>query len=186
MPKNSGSPGNFITYKVYPGCTPVIDGGGSGTVFNVTAKSSIKIKNLKIKNAGMWGILVEDSTNIEIKRVKVSYNRLENIQIRGASSQIVVEDCEVSYSRQYSGIDIYQYDGRPHHVTIKNCRSYHNRRHGISSEQADNLTIDSNVCYNNGDCGLDIILAFSDTLDFIEESAESLVILEFCFATECY
>ena len=31
-----------------------------------------------------------------------------------------------------------------------------------------------------------IILAFSETLDFIEQSAESLVIREFCFATECY
>lgn len=156
VPKDSGSSGKFITYKAYPGNTPIIDGGGSGTVFNVTAKSYIKIKNLKIKNAGMWGILVEDSINIEIERVEVSHSNLENIQIRGASNQIVVEDCGVSFSRQYSGIDIYQYDGRPHHVIIKNCRSYHNRRHGISSEQADNLIIDSNVCYNNGDCGLDI------------------------------
>jgi len=154
--QNSGSPDKFITYMAYPGHKPVIDAGGSGTAFSIIGRSYIKIDGLEIKNAGGWGILVEDSTNIEIKNVKVSYSNLENIQIRGESSQIVVEKCEVGYSQQYSGIDIYQFGGRPHHVTVKNCIAHHNQQFaGIASEQADNLIIDSNICYAN-ELGIDI------------------------------
>jgi parallel beta-helix repeat protein len=151
-----GSLGKFITYKAYPGHKPIIDAGGNGTAFSIIGKSYIRMDSLEIRNAGNWGILVEDSTNIEIRNVKASYSNLENIQIRDESSQIVIEDCEVSYSHKYSGIDVYEYDGRPHHVTVKNCIAHHNQQFaGIASEQADNLIIDSNICYNN-QLGIDI------------------------------
>jgi len=154
--QQSGSSEKFITYKAYPGHKPVIDAGGSGTAFSIIGKSYIKIDGLEIRNAGNWGILVEDSTNIEIRNVKVSYSNLENIQIRGDSSQVLLENCEVSHSQNYSGIDIYQYNDRPHHVTVRNCTAHHNEQFaGIASEQADNLIIDSNICYNN-QLGIDI------------------------------
>jgi len=154
--KQSGSLDKFITYMAYPGHKSVIDAGGTGTGFSIIGKSYIKIDSLEINNAGGWGILVEDSTNIEIKNAKVSYSNWENIQIRGDSSQILVENSEVSYSQNYSGIDIYQYNGRPHHVTVRNCIAHHNQQFaGIASEQADNLIIDSNTCYNN-ELGIDI------------------------------
>jgi len=154
--QQSGSPEKFITYKAYPGHKSVIDAGGSGTGFSIIGKSYIKIDGLEMENAGSWGILLEDSTNIEIRNVKVSYSNLENIQIRGDSSQVLLENCEVSHSQNYSGIDIYQYNGRPHHVTVRNCTAHHNEQFaGIASEQADNLIIDSNICYNN-QLGIDI------------------------------
>jgi len=154
--QQSGSPEKFIAYMAYPGHKPVIDAGGTGTAFSIIGKSYIKIDGLEIKNAGGWGILVEDSTNIEIRNVKVSYSNLENIQVRGDSSQIIIENCETSYSQPYSGIDIYQYGGRPHHVTVKNCIAHHNQQFaGIASEQADNLIIDSNICYADK-LGIDI------------------------------
>ena len=154
--QQSGSSEKFITYKTYPGHKPVIDAGGSGTAFSIIGKSYIKIDSLEIRNAGNWGILVENSTNIEIKNAKVSYSNLENIQIRGNSSQVLLENCEVSHSQNYSGIDIYQYNGRPHHVTVRNCTAHHNEQFaGIGSEQADNLIIDSNICYDN-ELGIDI------------------------------
>ena len=154
--KQSGSPDKFITYMAYPGHKSVIDAGGNGTAFSIIGKNFIKIEDLEMRNAGNWGILVDDSTNIEIKNVKVSYTNLENIQIRGESSQIVIEHCESSYSQQYSGIDIYQFDGRPHDVIVRNCIAHHNGQFaGIASEQADNLIIDSNICYNN-ELGIDI------------------------------
>jgi len=133
-----------------------MNGDEDGTVFSIIGKSYIKINGLEIRNGGKWGILVENSTNIEIRNVKVSYSNLENIQIRGESSQIVVEDCETSYSQRYSGIDIYQYDGRPHDVTVRNCISHHNYLRGIASEQADNLIIDSNICHSHNQVGIDI------------------------------
>jgi len=155
-PQQSGSLDKFITYMAYPGHKPVIDAGGTGTGFSIIGKNYIKIDGLEIKNAGGWGILVEDSTKIEIKNAKVSYSNWENIQIRGDSSQILVENSEVGYSQNYSGIDIYQYNGRPHHVTVRNCIAHHNQQFaGIASEQADNLIIDSNICYNN-ELGIDI------------------------------
>jgi len=155
--QQSGSPDKFVSYMAYPGHRPIIDAGGIGTAFSIVGKSYIKIDSLEIRNAGDWGILVEDSTNIEIKNVRVSYSNLENIQIRGESNQILVEKCEVGYSQQYSGIDIYKYDGgRPHHVTVRNCTAHHNGQFaGIASEQADNLIIDSNICYDN-ELGIDI------------------------------
>ncbi len=154
--QHSGSPEKFITYAAYPGHKSVIDAAGNGTVFSIIGKSYIRMDGLEIKNAGNWGILMEDSTNIEIRKVKVSYSKLENIQVRGDSSQIVIEDCEASYSQQYSGIDIYEFDGRPHHVIVKNCIAHHNQQFaGIASEQADNLIIDSNICYDNR-LGIDI------------------------------
>lgn len=154
--QQSGSPEKFVTYMAYPGHKSVIDAGGTGAAFSIVGKSYIKIDSLEIKNAGGWGILVEDSTNIEIRNVKVSYSNWENIQIRGDSSQVLLENCEVSHSQNYSGIDIYQYNGRPHHVTVRNCTAHHNEQFaGIGSEQADNLIIDSTVCYNNR-LGVDI------------------------------
>ncbi|MCJ7645922.1 right-handed parallel beta-helix repeat-containing protein [bacterium] len=156
LAQQSGSPEKFITYKVYPGHKPAIDAGGNGTAFSIIGKSYIRMDSLEIRNAGNWGILVEDSTNIEIRNVKVSYSNLENIQIRGESNQIVIEDCEVSYSQHYSGIDVYEHNGRPHHVTVRNCTAHHNQQFaGIASEQTDNLIIDSNICYDN-ELGIDI------------------------------
>jgi len=156
LAQQSGSPEKFITYMAYPGHKSVIDAGGTGTAFSIIGKSYIRMDSLEIRNAGNWGILVEDSTNIEIRNVRVSYSNWENIQIRGNSSQVVVEKCEVSYSQSYSGIDIYQYNGRPYHVTVINCIAHHNEQFaGIASEQADNLIIDSNTCYNNR-LGIDI------------------------------
>jgi len=154
--QNSGSPSEFITYKSYPGHKPVIDAAGSGTAFSIIGKSYIRIDGLELKNGGGWGILVEDSTNVDLRNLKVSYSNLENIQIRGNSSEVVIENCETSHSQEYSGIDIYQYGGRPHHVTVSNCISHDNYLRGIASEQADNLIIDSNICYNNIQVGIDI------------------------------
>ena len=156
VPQQSGFPEKFITYMAYPGHKSIVDAAGNGTVFGIIGKSYIRIDSLDMRNAGNWGILIEDSTNIEIRNAKVSHSRLENIQIRGESSQIVVEDCEMSYSHRYSGIDIYQYGGRPHDVTVKNCIAHHNQQFaGIASEQADSLLIDSNICYSNR-LGIDI------------------------------
>ena len=154
--QHSGSSGESISYRAYPGHKSVIDAGGNGTAFSIVGKNYIKIDGLEIRNAGEWGVLIEDSVNIEVKNVRVSYSQWENIQIRGDSSQIVVENCEMSHSERYSGIDIYLYDGRPHHVTVKNCTAHHNQEFaGIASEQADNLVVDSNICYQNR-LGIDI------------------------------
>ena len=77
IPQNSGTPGNIITYTVFPGESATIDGNGISlpddeALFTVSDKSHITLTGLRIMNAGPHnnncGILVNNSSYILIEK----------------------------------------------------------------------------------------------------------------------
>ncbi len=169
-PSNSGTAGNYITFKSYPGQNAVLDGTGKAGwwgVFSIHGKDYIKIEDLEIKNNSTgWGVLIEHeegnrsngATNIILSNLNVHDTGGEAIQVRGNASDITIENCLAHHGLSgASGIDTYQWDsGRPKNVTVRNCTAYDFSGFACySSEQADNLIIENNLCYNS-EMGIDI------------------------------
>jgi parallel beta-helix repeat protein len=167
---NSGTSGNYITFKEYPGATVIIDGTGKAGwwgVISIHGKDYIKIEDLEIKNNTTgWGVLVEHeegnaakgATNIILLNLNVHDTAGEGIQVRGNASDITIENCRVYNGlSSASGIDTYQWGGgRPHNVAVKNCTVYNIPGFAcIGSEQADNLIVENNLCYSS-EMGIDI------------------------------
>lgn len=77
VPGNSGSVGEYITYRAFPGHTATIDGAGIvlptgwGGLFDITGRSYIKVTGLEIVNAGPGdehtGILVDGSSYVTLE-----------------------------------------------------------------------------------------------------------------------
>jgi parallel beta-helix repeat protein len=167
--RHSGTAGNAITFKAFPGHAPVLDGTGHGGwygVFTVQGEDHIRLEGLEIRNNDTgWGVLVEHeegnagnaSTNIELVDLEVHHTGGEAIQIRGNAHHVLIQDCVVHDGDEYSGIDIYQWGGgRPHHVTVSGCTAFNYPGFaGIASEQADNLLIENNVTTDSS-LGIDI------------------------------
>lgn len=166
---NSGANGNYIIFKEYPGHTVILDGTGHAGwhgVFSIYGKDYIRLQDLEIRNNRIgWGVLVEhaqgnvnkSATHVELSGLEVHHTGGEAIQVRGNASNILIKNCLVHDADRPSGIDIYQWDGgRPKHVTVRGCMAYNYPDFaGISSEQADNLTIENNISYRN-ELGIDI------------------------------
>jgi parallel beta-helix repeat protein len=169
--KHSGTAGNAITLKAYPGDSPVLDGTGQGGwygVFTIQGEDYIRLEGLEIRNNDTgWGVLVEHeegnagnaATNIELVDLEVIDTGGEAIQVRGNAHHVLIQGCVVHDHDpdNYSGIDIYQWGGgRPHHVTVFGCTAYNYRGFaGIASEQADSLVIENNATYDSA-LGIDI------------------------------
>ncbi len=104
LPRNSGTQGNYITYKVYPGDTVTIDGKGIslpsdwGGLFDISGKSYIKVSGLQVINAGPYnnnaGILVDRSNHIVIEK-NYTYNTVSSGIAVWNSSDIVIDSNEV-------------------------------------------------------------------------------------------
>jgi parallel beta-helix repeat protein len=126
----SGSAGKPIRFVNYPGHTPIVQ-------FN-----------------GWNGILI-----------KASYIQIEGIEVRGAMSVQTLAaalaqpvSCgnagSVNSAYQGNGINV---DGRittsnlvhPTHILIKNCKAYECGGGGIATSEADYVTIENNITYNN-------------------------------------
>ncbi|MFC2028214.1 LamG-like jellyroll fold domain-containing protein, partial [Chloroflexota bacterium] len=104
IPRNSGSPGDFITYSAYPGEKVTIDGSGytlgiyGNGVFHIENKSYIKVVGFAIQNSQSAGIAAHNSCD----HITISDNYITNcyssgiwVGDTGRSSNIIVEDNEV-------------------------------------------------------------------------------------------
>jgi len=167
--KQSGTPGKTITFRNDHGHKPILDGtnkAGWWGIISLHGTDHVRLEGLTVrKNSKGWGVLVEHAkdnakdaaTHIELVGLEVHDTGGECIQIRGNAHDVLVDKCVVHGSAKHSGIDIYQWGGgRPHHVTVRGCTAYGFPSFaGISSEQADGLLVEGNICH---DCelGLDI------------------------------
>ncbi|MFC1539294.1 right-handed parallel beta-helix repeat-containing protein [Candidatus Latescibacterota bacterium] len=97
IPVNSGSPGSYITYTVFPGHTATIDGNGlklnGWGLFQISKKQYIRVSGLRVINSPSYGIGEE------------------------GSSHIVFENNYV-YNTVNSGIIAAEFNGRNDHITI--------------------------------------------------------------------
>ena len=111
IPKNSGSPGNYITFAAFPGAKPVIDGQGVSVpsdsgLFHVNNKKYIIITGLKIQNVkntnNSNGIYVNDSSYITIRNNHTYNTRSsgigvwdsQNITLTGNEVELACNDGE--------------------------------------------------------------------------------------------
>ena len=157
----SGSPGNLITYKNYPGETPVIDatglsapGGYRNGVITISA-SYIWIEGFEVKENQDWfGIFAWTSatgptiTDITIKDCYVHHNRVSGIQISAwrqspnpltnPITNVVIDGCECAFNFDEGSVDgnedisLLNVDG----FEVKNCYVHDNigYREGIDAK----------------------------------------------------
>lgn len=116
LPKNSGSPENYITYIAYSDQAVTIDGTGIKLdgVFDAKEKSYIKISGLKIVNSTYTGIFVKNSSHIIIEK-NYTYNTW--------SSGITVQDSE-DIIIDGNSIELACNDGWGECLTVANTKSF--------------------------------------------------------------
>ncbi|KAA0003386.1 MAG: hypothetical protein FE048_01635 [Thermoplasmata archaeon] len=131
IPKNSGSPGNYIAYIAYPGDTVTINGENIslpsdwGGLFDISDKSYIKVSGLRITNAGPndnnAGILVDNSSHIIIERNYI-YNTVSSGIGVWNSNNVVVDGNEVELACN---------DGEQECITMANTNIFEIRNNHV-------------------------------------------------------
>jgi len=160
-PKNSGSPGNYITFSAYPNHNVIIDGSdhyfnyGNGLI-HIEDKSYIKIIGFTIQNSPNAGIAIKDNCD----HITIQNNYIYNCYASGiwagevnnnADAAIVIDSneinrCCVGYSQEcitligISGFEIknnyvhdspYPKEGIDVKVGCNNGLIHHNTVHGV-------------------------------------------------------
>jgi hypothetical protein len=109
-PARSGSAGNRITYKVYPGHTVTIDGTGINTgdtsLFDIYGKSYIYVEGFRIYNSDAKGVRIRDECHyITLKNLILDTAQMSGIHALYSWSytpnkvtNIVIDGCEVKYT----------------------------------------------------------------------------------------
>ncbi|MBC7888459.1 MAG: choice-of-anchor D domain-containing protein [Ferruginibacter sp.] len=128
----SGTAGNYITYKPFPGHTP-------------------KMLHLSGLTYQVWRAIA----------IKASYIVIDGIEIEGANASLNYADAYQTWQDYENGIkdwpkissfncgsiDISGSEN-PHHVIIRNCK-IHDTGGGIGGSNCDYITIENNLVYNN-------------------------------------
>jgi hypothetical protein len=107
VPRNSGSPGSYITYAAYPGEIPTLDGDGVALLdnlvglFDVSEKSYIRVSGLRVANvsghSNNGGIVVKRSSYINIEN-NHTYNTISSgIGVWG-SQHITIDNNHVEHT----------------------------------------------------------------------------------------
>lgn len=191
---NSGTPGNYITYKAYPGHTPIIDAPGTTGIDHGwgagTGRSYLEYNGLRVTGASNSGIAIAGgSHHLRFIDMLVYGNQENGLEANGADGEdthtLYIEGGEY-YNNGLQGV-IEEPDpdapGGGHGIilylagadsTIIYAKCYNN---GTDSEQqwssgievcgptnTDNVTIQNCECYDNDLHGIDICGSTSASL----------------------
>jgi hypothetical protein len=186
---NSGTAGNYISFKAYPGHNPHIIGDGTcnwNGVFNIASKDYIKLEDLELSrqdcylSGAGYIIYIATGTYIELTNLDVhnaGYDS-EHIQVLGASRYVKINNNTVYNGQCISGIDVYtkpggagSESGRPQNIEIAYNNVYDinptysacGSGPGISVERVDYATIYSNTITNSR-IGIDAGCGKNDTI----------------------
>ena len=153
---NSGSAGNYITFKAYAGHTSVIRAGSEKKAFEINSKSYIRLEDLHL-TGGDHGVYLADATNIELIDLVVYNNFRECIEVIGSSGWVLIEYCDLGPSKRSAAVDVATYDipGRPHDVTIRYCDAHDCPFAGLDNELADRVHYIGNTIWNTDQVGVD-------------------------------
>jgi hypothetical protein len=148
-PEHSGSENNYITYKAYEGHLPKIF--ISGNVWNAIS-------------------------------VNASYIIIDGLELQGNNANLTYDAAYKAYSDYLAGTaspnGVYNTNGisiggprmeskLPHHIIIRNCKIHDFPGGGLSAIQADYVTFENNLIYNNawymmyGGSGISILCPFN-------------------------
>ena len=153
----SGTEANPIKIKAYPGENPIIDGGFHeylGSLLNITG-DYIHISEIEVRNSTDWGIYIYGNYDV-IDDVYVHHCTLAGIVINHGKHSTVQNSRvwrnslinEYGHSNSWaSGLSAAR-DGVSN-VTIRKNIVWENWGEGISSYEADHITIEDNVSHDN-------------------------------------
>ena len=126
--RNSGKPGDYITYKAYPGHRPLIkvSGNYAGILIRVP-------------------YIVIDGFTVEGNLPNLSFEEADRLA-RGTDEDAALRN----YTYNSNGIGSFAEDGlQPHHLIIRNNTVFNNPAGGIFSNNSDYVRIENNVVFNN-------------------------------------
>jgi hypothetical protein len=162
--KNGGA--NYITFRNYPGHSPVIRGNGvEGGRNKIINGSFLRFVGFTITNF-QHGLFVEASNNVILQNLKVYDVGQEAVRIRLNSSFVTIQDSTIHDTRkwQFNGEGVYigtsssqqpnspPYDNT-HDILVKNNTIYNTSDECIEAKEGTyNVTIDGNTMH---DCLLD-------------------------------
>jgi hypothetical protein len=155
----SGTSGNPITFKAYPGDLPIIDGTGltlGRTQGLITAggRSYITFDGFEVRNAvDCQGVYIYDGDHINLKNLKIHNIYICGIKLQGTNANnIVIDSCEL-YNCNIN-LDDETISLMPaSSVEIKNCIIHDTLKHGIcckgdGTTGSNNISIHDNEIYN--------------------------------------
>ncbi|MDD5053157.1 MAG: T9SS type A sorting domain-containing protein [Sulfuricurvum sp.] len=97
---NSGTAGNYITFKAYPNETPIIDGTGKGTgswaLFSIYSKNYINVSGLRLQNGGMGinatgnNLIIENNYIYNFSNPGITLSLCSNSVVRGNTADRTV------------------------------------------------------------------------------------------------
>ncbi len=129
----SGSPGNYITYKAFPGHKP-------------------KLQHTMSVTSQVWHAIVVDASYIVIEGLEIEGNNAyisydEALQIyqnykNNIRDWVAISKCNANGISIGKSNDI-------HHITVRNC-VIHDAASGVGGTRCDYITIENNLIYNNG------------------------------------
>lgn len=98
-PDNSGAPGAYITFSAYPGETVILDGtgidlGGWGGVIDMSLRSYIRIRGLRVINSTYAGIFAATGQHLVIEN-NSTYNTISSGIALWSSDDVLVNGNDV-------------------------------------------------------------------------------------------
>lgn len=152
IPAHSGSAHRYISYRAYPGETPVLRGGGANG-FTLTGLSWIRIEGITVSGFSENGILAgAGAHDLEILDCVFEGNCASTPWAAGFmalrdTSEIHLEGCS---ARDNAGFG-FASDGTPRvrHLTLSSCVSYRNGNDGFGF-YADRAYVRGCISHGNG------------------------------------
>lgn len=153
----SGTEANPIKIRTYPGENSIIDGGFRedwGSLLNIMG-DYIDVSDIEVRNSDGWGIYVYGNYDV-VDNVYVHHCRLAGIMINHGQHSTVQNSrvWRASLVNEYgqsntwaTGLSAAR-DGVSY-ATIRNNTVWENWGEGISSFEADHITIEDNISHDN-------------------------------------
>lgn len=165
FPKNSGIPGNYITYAAYPGDTVTLDGTGitpdwHDALFTIEGKRYIKISGFRIINSlspyGSEGVYLKEGTHQD--HIMIEKNYFYNIYgpavCAYSCDNLIIDNNEITEVNvdQSSGEAVSVYD--IHTFEFKNNHIHHTYKEAIDVQASSNGKIYNNHIHNVSRIGI--------------------------------
>jgi parallel beta-helix repeat protein len=165
FPKNSGIPGNYITYAAYPGDIVTLDGTGitpdwHDALFTIEGKSYIKISGLRLINSlspyGSEGVYLKEGMRQD--HIMIEKNYFHNIYgpavCAYSCENLIIDNNEITEVNvdESSGEAISVYD--IHTFEFKNNHIYRTYKEGIDVQASSNGKIYNNYIHNVSRIGI--------------------------------
>lgn len=134
--RRSGAPGAYITYKNYPGHSPVLH-GTNWNVIKIEAASYIIIEGLEVMG---------NNANVTLAQAEAVYDHVMANKRRGTINWAYVGTTNTNgiFATRNTATGAI-----PHHIEIRNCHVHSCAGTGISLEYGDYVTIEDNIVHSN-------------------------------------